>query len=960
MNDGEFDELNKEAQKEKKSIRDQEIGSLYGAYKNNHNQKDIDAIKNREGKNEGINHQKDDEEESTTLENKTSSLEEKEGLKDKKEEKENNSTDEKPSDIKQKNPRNNNQKKTINPKKIAQDATGITSLKNKFLALELKIKIALILCAIFGGLLILLIIVMSLIMSIDTFTSSISTFFGIPEGDSEENLSVSEADGLYTNEEYYYDENGNVLNSEDLVNNLKNNSNCKITIWDTIKYTLNGSKFSDPCEFMRYIEKNTTVDKLQTNTDKGLIIGTIFYGFDSQPLASQYDNPKDAINNVSASNHFETLQKILTENDFIDEDELQNIINSTVLDGRYKYYTWVVDDGDNEEEEDSENGETTESNKPVTKKIGRCEEKDGGGFEYSLNKWKIFMRFGEEAALKYEEVNKYPLAYYSSDEECNGSVSDEELLERVRGVAGNDAIISLDKDSIETARNTLNKEPTYTDAFNQSADIDSKTKDNFNSFEGFEFDYQKGYAYTHFPYFSTMSNTSDGIDIEYDEVFTPKEIETIILEIIDRKKELNEVLLFEDMDNNLNFDNLTGVITGVSCGNYLSVKNIDEIMVRLTDCHGNFLTNVPFSDYIVGVANGEASNDSDERLLVQMVAAISFALHSSNNYSKGNVINMRSGTCAQAYCSMMVGCTSVPAPDICPSCASYLIGGTKAYPGLYSKYKALYEIASDYLIVSNGSIHNIHYNGLLQKEWKDKALTGMSFTQILQETYGPQGAQLVRCSEVDEKSEETSTPSASKVGNKATSSYPEVAPDFGIYYGFSYNDEPEGRDITINPEWKNANITTINSNCSQAGWNQNFEINVKAKDKFQNAFKKICTILTDGVKIKNGKVCKFTPGHLLDGGTFVERKTSSGYFSSHAYGLAIDFNYTASYNINGKNYSPYDSSRSLENYMSFVDAIGGEENCQNINYILWKYAFEPSGFKWGGNFGRNGNDGFRS
>ena len=478
MNDGEFDELNKEAKKEKKSIRNQEIGSLYNAYKNSHNQKDIDAIKNREGKNEGINHQKEDEEEST-LENKSSSLEEKEGLKDKKEG--NNTNDEKQTDNKQKEPIKDNQKKTINPKKIAEDATGITNLKNKFLALELKIKIALILCVVFGGLLIILVIIMSLIMSVDTFTSSISTFFGIPEGDSEENLSVSEADGLYTSEEYYYDENGNELNSEDLVNNLKNNNNCKITIWNKILDTLNGSKFSDPCEFMRYIEKNTSQEKLNTETDKGLIIGTIFYGFDSQPLASQYDNPKDAINNVSASNHFEALQKIRTENDFINEDELQKIINSTVLDGRYKYYIWEVEDVNSKDEEDSKNG-TESNNKRVTKKIGRCVEKDGGNFEYSLNKWKVFMRFGEEAALKYEEVNKYPLAYYSSDEECNGSVSDEDLLERVRGEAGENDIILLDKDSIEKARNALSKEPTYTDAFNQSADIDSKTKDNFNSF----------------------------------------------------------------------------------------------------------------------------------------------------------------------------------------------------------------------------------------------------------------------------------------------------------------------------------------------------------------------------------------------------------------------------------------------------------------------------------------------
>ena len=52
--------------------------------------------------------------------------------------------------------------------------------------------------------------------------------------------------------------------------------------------------------------------------------------------------------------------------------------------------------------------------------------------------------------------------------------------------------------------------------------------------------------------------------------------------------------------------------------------------------------------------------------------------------------------------------------------------------------------------------------------------------------------------------------------------------------------------------------------------------------------------------------------------------------------------------VNGKDYRPYNT-RDLSEYLEFVDAIGGkEENCKNVNYILWAYAYKDAGFVWGG------------
>ena len=96
---------------------------------------------------------------------------------------------------------------------------------------------------------------------------------------------------------------------------------------------------------------------------------------------------------------------------------------------------------------------------------------------------------------------------------------------------------------------------------------------------------------------------------------------------------------------------------------------------------------------------------------------------------------------------------------------------------------------------------------------------------------------------------------------------------------------------------------------------------------------------------------------LKDGTAFIARKTTNGAIDIHSYGIAQDWNYSQKYTVNGKTYTPYNT-RELSEYLDFVNAIGGnEENCQNVNYILWLKAYKDAGFEWGGNFGRNGNSG---
>ena len=163
----------------------------------------------------------------------------------------------------------------------------------------------------------------------------------------------------------------------------------------------------------------------------------------------------------------------------------------------------------------------------------------------------------------------------------------------------------------------------------------------------------------------------------------------------------------------------------------------------------------------------------------------------------------------------------------------------------------------------------------------------------------------------------------------------------------------------MDPAWKSANLTTINTNCSSGGWNESYLINKNAVSNFSQAYQNMCKLLTTGVTLSDGTHCQYNASQYQNGGTFVERKTNSGGYSLHAYGIAQDWNYTMAINVNGVTYKPYEYQGAgyKANYDRFVSALGKEEHCTNINYILWKYAFEPAGFNWGGNWSASYWDG---
>ena len=209
------------------------------------------------------------------------------------------------------------------------------------------------------------------------FLDGISTYFGIPDSSSEENM--ENPDGLFDNEKYHINpETGEKYTMDELVLMFKEDSTCsKVTFWNKISDWFDGldGYYGDICSYLRYIE--TQISKLEKEhkglmLDRALIISTIFYGYGSQPNYSQYVNPEGVEDIISGNEHYKTLIDVLLSGK-IKRDDLDTIINNTVADTTFTYYTWTIED-------------EVLFGKPTGKKIGYCKGEEVEDVKYSLLK----------------------------------------------------------------------------------------------------------------------------------------------------------------------------------------------------------------------------------------------------------------------------------------------------------------------------------------------------------------------------------------------------------------------------------------------------------------------------------------------------------------------------------------------------------------------------------------------
>ncbi len=161
--------------------------------------------------------------------------------------------------------------------------------------------------------------------------------------------------------------------------------------------------------------------------------------------------------------------------------------------------------------------------------------------------------------------------------------------------------------------------------------------------------------------------------------------------------------------------------------------------------------------------------------------------------------------------------------------------------------------------------------------------------------------------------------------------------------GFQFIMESEtGR--TFKDTTASINTVNIKDTCDVISNRNSINVSKDVKENYEKALELLCQLKTTGI---NG----YKISSVRTNGTYAMRtKADRTVCSPHSYGIAIDFSSGVTIDYNGKTYDPYtgQGSKTKSNYNEFINAIGGEANEANVNYIIWKYAFEPAGFEWGG------------
>lgn len=791
-----------------------------------HSQTDIDAIKNRTGKNEGIGRKFDDEQPKQKS-SKPSLLEKKDEL-DKK------NTNEKIDKKEKENPKKTPFKKSKNNEGAPVEAKGF---KKFFKNLPLKIKLIALGAAAFLAVFIFL----YFILAFNSITNSVSVFFGIKEAE-------MEGDKQSPNQLFLYTDNGPVINGKDLtelswpelIDALKEESVCGRggigNIIDSIYEFLSGGEFRDACHLIRYIRG--TVEDFEKKypelkMDVGLILGSVFFGFDQQAMYDWYEDPSNE-DVVSAGNHFATLENIVNAKNskgepILTADDVMRIIKSTIFEEVYPNFIF------NYSIEKDELGR-----KYI---VGYCNQKNNQFYYNSLTKWEIFMRYNDDEQdnpkdrnplfgmsgymrMKNKKVlhmNKLStndqflsltgagfvydtnmnLSFESTDVPCNGSLEKSEFKEFLMTICDDCSYSEVDQ-TFDKAYNFFTdrgiKGIIDTKLYTQHIeDPDLPGKDEFKSVPRrysywtgskassklepanarAEFDYLKGFAYRNFPGFEEADNDPNLPNFNKDETWTPKKIETILEETKQRKEEFNEILYVDEngrptrLFSGMYYVNAYGEPVLVPSESFYpktlyyceyiyddrtttSNEQLANLSVNLTDCEGNKLGTTSFKDYILGVTYGEIviNGADDDLILTQMVASMSYALsrRSNENNIQSGTISMKSGSCDQNWCDVYNGCvrrtgdsgyqSSIPGNGDRPALSSSTI----------DRLNNLYETASQYLLLdSKGDIYSAGYTTSRHEKWEEMANQGMSFIDILSQTYS--GAIPIDCVIINDNKE---------------------------------------------------------------------------------------------------------------------------------------------------------------------------------------------------------------
>lgn len=458
-------------------------------------------------------------------------------------------------------------------------AKGIIFVALKYIAIGLLILYAIYL------------IIMLPIILYESFVSSISSFFGISEMSTEKEIDLKEyeQDGLMTDYKYRYvkescdldkyneskcacspDESGCTnLSHEDLIKVLKSEDKCKIDsswlqFWDKIGRGFTGGKFNDECQLLRFVRGSIQAHEdfykdYNLKLDKGLIVSSIIYSYDKQEKDLYSSDSANSNAVVDATNHYEVLKDIAKEGN-IKSSDIDKLIKNTILEDIYPYYVY---DGSS------------------------CVLQSKVNYKFSLDKWKIFMRFGgvgensylgisdnDFSAAGYLSINgdkilEKDITDYIVDKNKNLEKSPESLsslngtgwvYENALNNAWSQSAEECRGESFFTDRNITSKKD-LSPYLQAVEDITSTAPVSLKSIyasyrngwgtnknDTIKFDYRSGFIYNKF---TMYKKAIDEGNQKYDSGITPRSIEQNIQEIISRKADINEILFYENDESDI-------------------------------------------------------------------------------------------------------------------------------------------------------------------------------------------------------------------------------------------------------------------------------------------------------------------------------------------------------------------------------------------------------------------------
>lgn len=379
-----------------------------------------------------------------------------------------------------------------------------------------------------------------------------------------------------------------------------------------------------------------------------------------------------------------------------------------------------------------------------------CVQQTPETFYTDAEKFKLYLRYGEDVMDAYENDKNWNLQWQKTDDVCK---SWSGWTKWANGDIEEFGSVSLEP-------------PPSMSKYNTKADPDSEGDDGAKiTIDSGTYGYDSGFIYKTYPRYDENFIT---VPRDYDYKID-KEIEKIIQTIDSRQDYTNYVLGYDST--------VSKYISGIGNGSYsfnaganctfdIGGAEVSDIKVRLKHARKNDAIPselagkpiegqelVDFEKYIMGVVYAESGNSSPEALKAQAIAAASYVLSSYKivNENGVNIIEISNSTFEQTYCDPDKGCYTcldsnysqnhivtlltqgtVPAGA---KCNSNPRGPLSSDSPIRSAVKA---VSGQVLKDSNGNIIRTGYGQSEQNKWNDLANSGMDYVEIIRDTYGSQ------------------------------------------------------------------------------------------------------------------------------------------------------------------------------------------------------------------------------